>query len=1028
MTTTKAKSKKVANSTFSIVTNKVLTRKGLFVIEAARQNILVTFLLKNSSKKLPLAASGLFSSPLVGSSSPVKVFLKRHTWVSLSVVSTTSKSPKIFNNRPVNKLVFSALTTFTTSAISALQMTAKAKNYKKQHSLFDMDDNSNNLTFNMNKFSSAIETKQSVISDDLKNWTDQIKIESSISFSVFGVADGINKNSLGRWSLLLCLMLHSRLRWPFLLVLQDAVKLFCSLTGATKVAIGNKIFLTTLKITQSSGVASVSSSSLLVVLCDISLGTSSNNIKNALGIFGVVTSGLSVIEAAKQNVLAIFPLKNISDKLSLAVSGLFSFPLAGNSSLVKVPLKRHTWVSPSVVFTTSKSPKIFNNRPVNKLVFSALTISITISTTTASQMAAKTVTTALVIPNPFVVPNEIFGRISTAAASPLPNMDGNSSGTSPKMGQDQLLAVLPNVIPSGRSLPIPIAKQFINSDDLKDWADQIKIESTLLPGCIGLKSVSRDAVKLFCVEFASQECLNGATKVAIGDEIFLTTFKIAWSSKVASVSFLFLSVVLHNVSLSIFSDDIKTALGIFGVVTSVKLKPTGLWQYTVVNFKDIFSAIAALFNWFVLVRKDSIRIFLIVNQKEIISSRDAFKAKLVNLLFGCTVFEISNLVSQVVVASGEKLLGVAAATGKLPLLPPKLPFNTFGGPKNFKFSFVGSKFYAKAAAFVVPPGAAAADMELNLGGSPKIATPVVSAVSSVSNTAVESRLASFESHLSELSVLIKFLVEPVSALIVLVTKLLSTLFVVDMSVKEYVDGLAKQNKSLAAVATIIQKRLTCLETISEWICLENRSNVDDMIDDVDDDDDKDKDFSVYDNTFDVIMQLWEDQSLRIKSSPDQTAKWMSSMVKNSHELVSIMDAFKTKLVNLPFGCTAFEISDLVSQVGGCTCFIPCSPDSYRLQCFVVIWLSVPLPKGVVSLLSVVSSGSDIAVNARLASLETQLSELSLLIKSIIEPVGFLVVLFIKLLFTPSVMAEAIKESVVELRNQINGVYTVASVL
>ncbi|KAG9300848.1 hypothetical protein G9A89_004478 [Geosiphon pyriformis] len=169
----------------------------------------------------------------------------------------------------------------------------------------------------------------------------------------------------------------------------------------------------------------------------------------------------------------------------------------------------------------------------------------------------------------------------------------------------------------------------------------------LLPGCIGLKSVSQDAVKLFCVEFASQECLNGATKMAISNEVFLTTLKIVWFSDVASVSFPSLSVALHDVLLGTSSDDIKTAFGIFGVVTSVKLKPAGLWQYAVVNFKDISSATAALFNWFVLVRKDSVRILSVANQKEVISSRDAFKAKLVNLPFGCTAFEISDLVFQV---------------------------------------------------------------------------------------------------------------------------------------------------------------------------------------------------------------------------------------------------------------------------------------------------------------------------------------------------------------------------------------------
>ncbi|KAG9293572.1 hypothetical protein G9A89_005575 [Geosiphon pyriformis] len=434
-----------------------------------------------------------------------------------------------------------------------------------------------------------------------------------------------------------------------------------------------------------------------------------------------------------------------------------------------------------------------------------------------------------------------------------------------------MVTLNPFVVPN----KIFVAKQPIILNDLKDWANQMEIESStflpvsgvvnnsawinvngrqkfsewvastlvpgatfkikiallsslfqLLSGCIGLKSVLQDAVKLFCVEFASHESLTGATKVAIG-------------------------VALCNVPLGTFSNDIKTALGIFGVVTSVKLKPAGLWQYAVVNFKNISSTAVALSNWSVLVRKDSVRILPIANQKEIISSRDAFKAKLVNILFGCTAFEISNLVSQ-----------LSSST-------PKLSSNTSGGPKIFKPSFAESKSYAKAAAFVVLPGAAAADMNLDLSGPPKTTPPMVSAVSSVLNSAVESRLASLESHLNELSVLIKSLVEPVGALVVLITKLLSTPTAMDVSVKECVDGLANQNKGLAAVVFVMQRSITQLEKRCKQAGLKDRSDVDNM---VDDDDDDDKDFS----------------PSSIKSSPDQTAKWMSSMVKNSHELVSIM--------------------------------------------------------------------------------------------------------------------------------------------
>ncbi|KAG9294463.1 hypothetical protein G9A89_001968 [Geosiphon pyriformis] len=568
--------------------------------------------------------------------------------------------------------------------------------------------------------------------------------------------------------------------------------------------------------------------------------------------------GFSIIEAARQNVLATFLLKNTSNKQPLVVSDLFSLSLASSSSPVKVPSKKHIRVSPSVVSTTSKSPKIFNNRPVNKLVFPVFTTFTTTSTTTALQMAAKAkiskkqqqaVATAMVTLNLFVVPDEIFSKIFTAAASFLPDMDDNNSSTSSKMGQDQPLAVLPDVILSSRSLPIPVAKQSINPDDLKDWADQMKMESTVSPpvsdaadggawenvnGCQRFSGwVASNLVPgaTFKIKMALLKSLNSATKVAISDEVFLTTFKIARSSGVVSVSFLSLSIVLHDIPLGIFFDDIKTTLGIFGVVTSVKLKPVGLWQYAVVNFKNTSSIATTLSNWSVLIRKNSVRILPIVNQKEIISSRDAFKAKcqdLDHLTINCK---------------------------KSPPHSPKLSSNTSDGPKIFKLLFARSKSYAKAAAFVVPPSAAAANMNLDLSGSPKTTSPMVPAVSSVPNSAVESRLASLESHLSELSVLIKSLVELVSVLVALVTKLLFTLSAVDGSVKKCVDELAKQNKELAAVATMMQKRITHLEKICEWTCLEDRSDVDNMVDDINNNDYEDKNFSVYDNIFDVMMHL-----------------------------------------------------------------------------------------------------------------------------------------------------------------------------
>ncbi|KAG9286406.1 hypothetical protein G9A89_014572 [Geosiphon pyriformis] len=143
---------------------------------------------------------------------------------------------------------------------------------------------------------------------------------------------------------------------------------------------------------------------------------------------------LSVVEATRQNVLEVFSLPNNRDKLSLVATEATSLSLTGFSP-VKVPLKKHTWVSPSVVSISIKSPKVFNNRPANKLVFlSMASISGVASTFSLKKMVKKTKSSnkwkqlfafAIVTPNTFVVSNEILDKIFVAL-----------SGMLSKMGQD----------------------------------------------------------------------------------------------------------------------------------------------------------------------------------------------------------------------------------------------------------------------------------------------------------------------------------------------------------------------------------------------------------------------------------------------------------------------------------------------------------------------------------------------------------------------------------------------------------------
>ncbi|KAG9286277.1 hypothetical protein G9A89_014263 [Geosiphon pyriformis] len=163
-------------------------------------------------------------------------------------------------------------------------------------------------------------------------------------------------------------------------------------------------------------------------------------------------------------------------------------------------------------------------------------------------------------------------------------------------------------------------------------------------GFLSAKSVSKDNVKFFCVEFASHQSLKAVFLVELTSSVHLTTLKIAKSLVVSESGSSSAAVVLHNVPLDVSAANVKLALSVFGSVTHVVLKPAGIWQYVVVYFKKLDSTVSALKHWSVLVGKDSVRILSLVNQNETILSHNKFKTKLVNLPPGCTTFEISDIV------------------------------------------------------------------------------------------------------------------------------------------------------------------------------------------------------------------------------------------------------------------------------------------------------------------------------------------------------------------------------------------------
>ncbi|KAG9302519.1 hypothetical protein G9A89_007223 [Geosiphon pyriformis] len=372
--------------------------------------------------------------------------------------------------------------------------------------------------------------------------------------------------------------------------------------------------------------------------------------------------------------------------------------------------------------------------------------------TKSSEKWRQSLASAIVTLNPFVVSNKILDEISIV-----------SSNTSSKMGQDQSLTVLPNVVSFSRLLPVLEAKQFspVRLPVFENWIDQIETESspslvfgvTFVHGFLGIKSVLKDNVKLFCVEFASQVSLEAAFLVELTSSVHLATLKIAKSLVVSESGSFSAAVVLRDVPLGVSAADIKTALSVFGSVTCVVLKPAGIWQYVVVYFKK-------------------------------------FKAKLVNLSLGCTAFEISNIILQHCFQCQE--------TDHLAVDCKVVSPSFSKASKIFKPNFVGSLSYAKTSA---PP--VMSEFPLLVA----FASPVA-----VVNPVVGSRLNSLEKQISDLAALVKFIVESVGFLVVLVSRLLDDNAIKAVQVEKDLFSMKYASNNFANLMVSMSKDFACLRS------------------------------------------------------------------------------------------------------------------------------------------------------------------------------------------------------------------------
>ncbi|KAG9306361.1 hypothetical protein G9A89_018244 [Geosiphon pyriformis] len=166
------------------------------------------------------------------------------------------------------------------------------------------------------------------------------------------------------------------------------------------------------------------------------------------------------------------------------------------------------------------------------------------------------------------------------------------------MGKDQLLTVLPNVVSFSKSLPVLETKQSfsVGLSVFKNWADQIETESSssLVSGAVADSAWKTIISYQKFAKCVASILVPAVFLVELTNSVHLATLKIAKSLVVSESGPPFAVVALCDMPLSMSATDIKTALGVFGSVTYIVLKPADIWQYVIVYFEKLDSAMFAL--------------------------------------------------------------------------------------------------------------------------------------------------------------------------------------------------------------------------------------------------------------------------------------------------------------------------------------------------------------------------------------------------------------------------------------------------
>jgi len=187
-----------------------------------------------------------------------------------------------------------------------------------------------------------------------------------------------------------------------------------------------------------------------------------------------------------------------------------------------------------------------------------------------------------------------------------------------------------------------IAEQALPEKDTKTNIKYVNSHFHQMQGFIRSKSITYDKLKYICLEFSSLKALNNAANIEINKTHITNVSPIPPSTTKPE-----LTVALRDVPIGTTQEQIQATMSKFGQITKINQRIISKWLYTTVQYETEAAAKSAIEEWSTLLGTDRIRILPLLDQPTILEQRDAHTAKLVNLPYDTTAYELEDMIQSI---------------------------------------------------------------------------------------------------------------------------------------------------------------------------------------------------------------------------------------------------------------------------------------------------------------------------------------------------------------------------------------------